>query len=668
MNSNKNQEHPAWRVEVPKGQGVQVGDYSRQDNKYIGTYVETQLVQLSPEFLTDLQTVPNTESATTVTALTPLPYAPLKLSGRAEALEHLKNIFEPGTFRQLLGPPGSGKTALLAYWLDWLRLTCGLNRVSLNLVYVDLSGYLIGENPVLRALAHHLNLSSDISAYVMPEPSERLAAVRLAIRRRLGSLPSAIAFDHADLLLAGRSGNTVLSELLEAQVLASASVVLSRRSGEVPTTTHLRVRPPIVLTSLPPDEAGQLLSHESGIQEQVCVDACIAVDEDILQPGTLISALPNLYKVTPDYVAVGESLIAASSDQADSIVRQLLPVIGSEDDWLGWVTLLTHAISGPCLCRRYVTLSERCLQLLSGAQWVDIADGKPNPTNALVRLSPGLIALTVAEMPSRDADTLELIESHLSAYVNRDILEKILARINLFDESKNIRHLKRYLIEVIACNTVNEPLGPALFLTANERTDYQSYTASEVLILARTSATPAVFASCLYREHSRPSLDIATEDIESLSLLRLALRELDGRFDYDRDVEMVRRDIISLFEEDRRNVVTEEQYLNLVLDSCEASIVLGDTGTAKHLVNQLSRADTQDESNKIAAQAQVLAMRLGLVTAAEALPQLRTAWSVISQSEQESAAAILLRISFIRAALGHNTSADIWLTEILQPP
>ena len=39
---------PPSRVEVPDGKGVQVGDHGTQDNKFIQTYIETQVVQPSP--------------------------------------------------------------------------------------------------------------------------------------------------------------------------------------------------------------------------------------------------------------------------------------------------------------------------------------------------------------------------------------------------------------------------------------------------------------------------------------------------------------------------------------------------------------------------------------------------------------------------------------------
>jgi len=39
---------PPTRVEVPGGQGVQVGDHGTQDNKYIQTNIESLVIQQSP--------------------------------------------------------------------------------------------------------------------------------------------------------------------------------------------------------------------------------------------------------------------------------------------------------------------------------------------------------------------------------------------------------------------------------------------------------------------------------------------------------------------------------------------------------------------------------------------------------------------------------------------
>ena len=39
---------PPTRVEVPAGQGVQVGDHGTLDSEYIQTYIKTQVIQPSP--------------------------------------------------------------------------------------------------------------------------------------------------------------------------------------------------------------------------------------------------------------------------------------------------------------------------------------------------------------------------------------------------------------------------------------------------------------------------------------------------------------------------------------------------------------------------------------------------------------------------------------------
>jgi hypothetical protein len=47
MTGSADAEDPPTRVEVPDGQGVQVGDHGAQHNKYIQTYIETQVIQQS---------------------------------------------------------------------------------------------------------------------------------------------------------------------------------------------------------------------------------------------------------------------------------------------------------------------------------------------------------------------------------------------------------------------------------------------------------------------------------------------------------------------------------------------------------------------------------------------------------------------------------------------
>jgi hypothetical protein len=48
MTGGADAEDPPARVEVPGGQGVQVGDHGTQHNKYIQTYIETQVIQAPP--------------------------------------------------------------------------------------------------------------------------------------------------------------------------------------------------------------------------------------------------------------------------------------------------------------------------------------------------------------------------------------------------------------------------------------------------------------------------------------------------------------------------------------------------------------------------------------------------------------------------------------------
>ena len=47
MSGGTGAREPVIRVEIPAGQGIQVGDHSAQDNKYIRTYIEKQVIQPS---------------------------------------------------------------------------------------------------------------------------------------------------------------------------------------------------------------------------------------------------------------------------------------------------------------------------------------------------------------------------------------------------------------------------------------------------------------------------------------------------------------------------------------------------------------------------------------------------------------------------------------------
>jgi tetratricopeptide (TPR) repeat protein len=114
MSGSTDAEDPPTRVEVPGGQGVQVGDHGTQHNKYIQAYIETQIIQPSP--------APVAGPVPAVVVAGEIPQEPLGFQPRANLLAGL-DAPGPGSrvrvVRAVTGMRGVGKTQVAAAYARW---------------------------------------------------------------------------------------------------------------------------------------------------------------------------------------------------------------------------------------------------------------------------------------------------------------------------------------------------------------------------------------------------------------------------------------------------------------------------------------------------------------------------------------------------------------------
>ncbi len=166
---------PPTQVKVSGGQGVQVGDHGTQNNTYIQTYIETQVIKPSPA------PVAGQVAATSWLALAQLPGAVAGFTGRDRELAVLARLLDPAASAEPLvvsavaGLPGVGKTTLAVQAGHAARQQGWFPG---GVLFIDLHGYdevPVKSNQALQAVLLALGVAAEL---IPPGQDERAALYR----------------------------------------------------------------------------------------------------------------------------------------------------------------------------------------------------------------------------------------------------------------------------------------------------------------------------------------------------------------------------------------------------------------------------------------------------------------------------------------------------------
>ncbi|WP_298990001.1 hypothetical protein [uncultured Pseudokineococcus sp.] len=444
------------------------------------------------------------------------------------------------------------------------------NAIS-SYAFIDLRGYRLGANPLLRALAEHLGVLTDPTDRRALDSDEYVEAyVRLGVRKILSSDPSGVAFDSGDALFSSPHGLQALVDLVDTSVLSWSSVVVASKFQPKPTGL-VNYRPGVDIRALTAAEAAQVLIQHSAMSPQTIRESVELLDADARTPKVLISSASRL-EASQDCYEVAELVTRTAVDHSLSHVGTLL---SSEDlgrgDWA--VSLVRTLEHGAPLDNAHAKMIGRAFS------WLDAEDAlRPTSRDMATRLVS--LAMSSGRL---DLESRQQVLAYLLGQAPRHLLEDLIADPWLDAQDAWHESARQQLIDRVARMTVTESLGSAIPARATFSygiTGRQS-SATDILIAARTAINSSDLAARLELLIAQCSL--WSDDESGLQVVSQALREAEARFAFDLQSVQVRR---TLHEEIdfRPGTPIALALIGLELDSAQALAFSGDTRGALALL------------------------------------------------------------------------------------
>lgn len=513
--------------------------------------------------------------------ITPPPPPPFgTLHGRVTEVADLQSRTSLGSVRVLAGPPSSGKTALIAAWMSSESVDLKGNIYS-RYAYVNLTGFILGRSPVLRALAEHLEVLTDTDDRRALEIDDQAAAyVQLGIRRKLGAAPVGLALDAGEGLFQTASGQKSLLEVLQAGVLGWAAVVVVAWAPAPELPLGLRTRPPISIGSLGKSDAANLLAAETGLGVAVAQDAIELIDEPHRLPGVIVSAGGRI-DLDGDAFKIAEEL-------TNIAVRQFLTGIDR---------ITAHVPDGERLWPRWLVQSisqgtnadpHDQAPLAHALGWND-ASGEIRPE---VRLAGFRLLADAAILGHIDHELIEEVLDLLLDAAPRQILELLLCSNLAGLDTESVRKVHRRIRDRIARMTVGDPMGPVLTDQTNTtalRMAAEPLTTADLLLLARTSPDADSFLSEVRAAFLDGGADYRIDDQIGAALVKQAFAEVENRVNFQIEAVLARELFLDNIESDAHSIAAAS-HLELLHDSARGLLFVSRHDDAMARMTELHSA------------------------------------------------------------------------------
>jgi hypothetical protein len=590
-----------------------VGNTSGQITINLGAYLRGHPSELSSS---------GNRGRSSAESLAPVPAGRSLIYGREALLGDLCGLSE-GVVVPITGSAGAGKTEVLAHCVRrFVDGASGLRESqAAAIAYVDLAGYSEDETAVLRAVASHLDLKVSRDLVYGVQPDEQVADMALGLARKLDGRSLWLLLDHCDSVLARPSGPAALQKLLNLNPLRSSRVVVVVRTPPATwgTSMRLALQPPVPVRELDVESAGDLLSEGLGVPKEVGFAAAALLDPRYRLPGVLWWACSHPVAAVNAGSVEGLALgvMEAADERLDVLVVSAVLERSDEEHPAALAAvfdLMAHAalVGAPGLLddQDTVEVLGAFFPSVPGADSAIVAD-------YLAGRAPELIRILISRDDVFSRLVVERVREQLGGLAPEEIVEWRVERLlGVVRDARTelARTLVASLAEVLVLQTRTSAMGP---VRAHIVADVDEAPLNTFLSVARQAATPQVF-----KEGAIPIVDTVAvacrRSPAGVATIRQALLEIEGRFDFHFDINLVRQQVAAAVVSEASGSEGSAEIVHLLVDEARALHKLGQYDAAgewrqlaRNALAALPESLNPGESELVRCRVEMAALELG---------------------------------------------------------